>query len=46
MTARPALRKLALTAHLSASVGWAGAVAGFLALALAGLSASDEVVVR
>lgn len=31
------LRKLALTAHVIVSVGWAGAVAAFLALAVAGL---------
>lgn len=29
----PRLRKLALTAHVVSSVGWLGAVAGFLALA-------------
>ena len=40
----PNLRKAALTAHVTASVGWVGAVAGFLALAIAGLtSASAEM---
>ncbi len=42
----PAVRKLALTAHVTSSVGWLGAVAVFLALALAGLNGMDEHVVR
>jgi hypothetical protein len=42
----PRLRKLALTAHVTASVGWLGAVAGFLALALAGLTSRDAQMVR
>ena len=42
----PWLRKLALTAHITASVGWFGAVAAFLALALAGLRSSDPDMVR
>jgi hypothetical protein len=33
-TLTPGLRKLALTAHVTTSVGWLGAVAGFLALAI------------
>jgi hypothetical protein len=33
----PNIRKLVLTAHVVASVGWLGAVAAFLALALVGL---------
>lgn len=40
----PGARKLALTAHVTASVGWLGAVASFLALALAGLNGSDTYV--
>ena len=32
----PRLRKLALTAHVTFSVGWLGAVAAFLALSIAG----------
>jgi len=32
----PRLRKFVLTAHVTLSVGWLGAVAGFLALAIAG----------
>ena len=34
----PGVRKLALTAHVIFSVGWLGAIAGFLALAVAGLT--------
>jgi hypothetical protein len=37
MTLKPGLRKLALTAHVVSSIGWLGAVAGSLALAIAGL---------
>ncbi len=40
------LRKLALTAHVTFSVSWLGAVAGFLALAVAGLISTDEQRVR
>jgi hypothetical protein len=40
------LRKFALTAHVTASVGWLGAVAGFLALAVAGLTSQDVQMVR
>ncbi len=42
----PRLRKFALTAHVSSSVGWLGAVAGFLALAVAGLTSQDPQRVR
>ena len=42
----PRLRKLALTAHVTSSVGWLGAVAGFLALAVAGLTSPDAQTVR
>lgn len=42
----PRLRKLALTAHLTVSVGWLGAVAGFLVLSIAGLTSQDDGVVR
>lgn len=41
MTMPPSLHKFALTAHVTCSVGWLGAVAGFLALALAGLTSLD-----
>lgn len=37
----PALRKLGLTAHVLVSVGWLGAVAAFLALAIAGLTGRE-----
>jgi hypothetical protein len=43
---RPAVRKLALTAHVTVSVGWLGAVAGFLVLAIAGLTSADQQLVR
>jgi hypothetical protein len=46
MTMTPNLRKLALTAHVTSSVGWLGAVAGFLALAVAGLTSRDAQIVR
>jgi hypothetical protein len=42
----PALRKFGLTAHVSSSVGWFGAVAAFLALALSGLTTQDTEMVR
>lgn len=46
MLMKPGTRKLALTLHVIASVGWLGAVAGFLALAVAGLSGADDQKVR
>jgi hypothetical protein len=46
MILTPGLRKFALTAHVTSSVGWLGAVAGFLALAIAALSSQDDQVVR
>jgi hypothetical protein len=42
----PAARKLTLTLHIASSVGWLGAVAGFLALAIAGATANDVEVAR
>lgn len=42
----PWLRKLALTAHVTFSVSWLGAVAAFLLLAVKGLTSSDEQTVR
>ena len=42
----PALRKGVLTAHVVSSVGWVGAVAGFLALAVAELTHADADVPR
>ncbi|HEU4596204.1 MAG TPA: hypothetical protein VFS10_13780 [Pyrinomonadaceae bacterium] len=46
MTMSPRLRKLALTAHVTASAGWLGAVACFLALAVIGLTGRDAQTVR
>jgi hypothetical protein len=43
---RPGLRKFVRTAHITFTVGWLGAVAGFLALALAGLTSPDDQLVR
>ena len=42
----PRWRKLALTAHVGASVGWLGAVAAFLVLAVIGLRSLDDTTVR
>lgn len=46
MTMTPFIRKFALTAHITFSVGWLGAVAGFLALAVHGLTIQDAQLVR
>ena len=46
MAMTPRLRKLALTAHVTTSVGWLGAVAGVLALGIAGLTSEDARMVR
>lgn len=46
MAARPGLRKLLLAAHVTSSVGWMGAVACFLALAIAGLTGREDNAVR
>src|SRR5215469_13667182 len=42
----PALRKLNLTAHVSSSIGWLGAVASFLVLSIAGLTSQNAEIVR
>ena len=42
----PSARKVALTTHITSSVGWFGSVAAFLALAIAGLSSQDPQMVR
>ena len=42
----PGLRKVTLTAHITSSIGWFGAVAVFLALALAGMTSQDRELVR
>lgn len=46
MTLTPGLRRLVRTGHVIFAVGWLGAVAGFLALALTGLTSEDEQLVR
>ena len=46
MRLTPAWRKFALTAHVTLSVGWLGAVLGFLTLSVVGLANSDATTVR
>ena len=46
MRMRPSLRKLVLTAHVVASVGWLGAIVVFLALAVLGFASQDAQTVR
>ena len=46
MTMTPRLRKFALTAHITFSVGWLGAIVAYLALAIAGLTVHDAQMVR
>jgi hypothetical protein len=45
MLMTPFFRKFGLTAHITFSVGWFGAVAGFLALAVAGLTSENPQIV-
>ncbi|MBE1575395.1 DUF2269 domain-containing protein [Amycolatopsis roodepoortensis] len=42
----PRLRKLSLTVHIATSLGWLGAVAAFLALAIVGLATEDNQSAR
>ena len=42
----PGVRKVALTTHITSSVGWLGSVAAFLGLAIAGLRSQDPQMVR
>ena len=42
----PRVRQFALTAHVTSSVGWIGAVLVFLALAIVGLTSQDAQTVR
>jgi hypothetical protein len=42
----PAVRKLALTVHLTSSVGWIGAVIAYLALGVAAVTSADAQTVR
>ncbi|PDT10225.1 hypothetical protein [Rhizobium sp. M1] len=46
MIMKPGIRKLALIVHIVSSVGSLGAVAAFLALAVAGLSSENDRLVR
>ena len=46
MIMNPLLRKFVLTAHVVFSVGWLGAVAAFLALAIAGVSSRNDQTAR
>jgi hypothetical protein len=46
MTMSPALRKLALIVHLTASVGWIGAVIAYLALNVSAIVCQDVQTVR
>jgi hypothetical protein len=46
MSMNPSLRKFALTAHVTLSVGWLGAVVAYLALAIVGLTSHDAQMVR
>ena len=46
MTMPPRLRKFALTAHITFSVGWIGAVVAFLALVVAGMTSQDALMLR
>ena len=42
----PGNRKIVLTAHIVVALGWLGAVAGFLALGIGGLTSQDPEVIR
>jgi len=46
ITMTPSLRKFALTAHVTSSVGLLGSIAAFLALAIAGLTSQDTQIIR
>jgi len=46
MTMPSGMRKVALTAHIISSIGWFGAVAAFLALAIAGMTSQNPQLVR
>lgn len=45
MALTPFFRKLGLTVHITFSVGWFGAIAGFLALAIVGLTSQNSQIV-
>jgi hypothetical protein len=46
MTVTPGLRKFALTAHLTFSVGWIGAVVAYLALGVSAVTSQDAQTIR
>jgi hypothetical protein len=46
VTLSPPLRKLALTVHLTSSVGWIGAIVAYLALGVAAVTSSDVHTIR
>ncbi|MDP9363689.1 MAG: DUF2269 domain-containing protein [Chloroflexota bacterium] len=46
MTMTPGLRRLALTAHITSSVGWIGAVVAYLALGVSAATSRDAQAVR
>jgi hypothetical protein len=46
MVMRPRLRKFALAGHLTFSVGWIGAVAGYIALDVAAATSQDTQTLR
>ena len=46
MTMSSSLRKFALTTHVTSTLGWLGAIVGFLALAIAALISQDAQLVR
>ena len=46
MTVSPRIRQLVLTAHVTCSVGWLGAIAAFVVLAVTGLTSEDVDRVR
>lgn len=46
MTVSPRIRKLLLTAHITASVGWLGAVAAYVALDVTATAGQDVQTVR
>jgi uncharacterized membrane protein len=46
MTLSPHIRKAALTAHVTTSIGWVGAVVTFIAIATVGLVSDDATTVR
>jgi hypothetical protein len=46
VTITPRIRKLLLAIHIASSIGWFGAVASFIALAIAGRTSRDAELVR